>query len=141
VQEKFVNKVSGRAAEVARFDKGESIQQEPRLRSRPRWYLRIAGRKVTGAVGKHLTARVTQVHAGGYLRSRGDHESPIRIGDEERDYGISTERTSLRYAHNKWNTGFKFIIFITKFLSDWLPIHDLTPGRQVEAAEAATSWT
>jgi hypothetical protein len=82
-------------------------------------------------VGKHLTARVNQVHAGDHLhlRSRGDHESPIRIGDEERDDGTSTEWTSLRYAHNKWNTVFKPKIFIIKFLSDWLPIHDLTPGR------------
>jgi hypothetical protein len=129
VLKKFANKASDRAAEMIRLDKDEPIQQEPRLRSRPRWYLRIDGRKVTDAVRKHLTARVNQVHAEDYLRSRGDHESPIRIGDEERDYGTSTEWTSLRYAHNKWNTNFKPKIFTTKFLSDWLPIHDLTPGR------------
>jgi hypothetical protein len=129
VLKKFVNKASDREAEMIRLDKDEPIQQELRLRSRPRWYLRIDGRKVTGAVGKHLTARANQVHAGDYLRSRGDHESPIRIGDDERDYGISTEMTSLRYAHNKWNSDFKPKIFTTKFLSDWLPIRDLTPGR------------
>jgi hypothetical protein len=107
----------------------EPIQQEPLFASRPRWALEVGEKKVTGAVAKHMTAAVNLVHATDYMTSRGGHESPIRIGSAQRNYGTDTEWNAMRYSTNKWNTSMRPKIFITKMLSDWLPIHDTRPGR------------
>ena len=108
---------------------GEPIQQEPLFASRPRWALEVGDKKVTGAVAKHMTAAVNMVHATDYMTSRGDHASPIRIGSAQRNYGTDTEWNAMRYSTNKWNASMRPKIFITKMLSDWLPIHDTRPGR------------
>jgi len=126
---KFANRMSDRSAEEIRMNVGEPIQQEPLFASRPRWALEVGDKKVTGAVAKHMTAAVNMVHATDYMTSRGDHASPIRIGSAQRNYGTDTEWNAMRYSTNKWNASMRPKIFITKMLSDWLPIHDTRPGR------------
>jgi hypothetical protein len=79
--------MSDRSAEEIRKNEDEPIQQEPLFASRPRWALEAGSRrkKVTGAVAKkHMTAAVNLVHASDYMTSRGDHDSPIRIGSAQR---------------------------------------------------------